>query len=74
MKLEVAGFRPRVIDDELHRILDDFRGFRHKFRHSYTYELDWERERLVAQQLPRALEMFRSQIGAFLESLDEDER
>jgi len=41
MKLEVPGFRPRVIDDSLYRLLDDFRAFRHKFRHSYAFELDW---------------------------------
>jgi hypothetical protein len=43
MKLAVPGFRPAVIDDELFTVLDDFRGFRHKFRHAYTFELDWDK-------------------------------
>jgi hypothetical protein len=34
MKLEIAGYRPSVIDEELYRLLDDFRGFRHVFRHN----------------------------------------
>lgn len=69
MTLEVPGFRPRVIDDELYRILDDFRAFRHKFRHSYSFELDWDRERMVARQFPKAQGMLRSQIMAFLGKL-----
>ena len=71
MTLDVPGFRPRVIDDELYRLLDDFRGFRHRFRHSYAFELDWERERAVALRLPRAAALFREQVGCFLENLKE---
>lgn len=71
MKLDVAGFRPRVIDDELYRVLDDFRAFRHKFRHSYSFELDWDRERLVALRFRPALKMLRTQINAFLAALPE---
>lgn len=29
MRLEIAGYRPAVINDELYRLLDDFRGFHH---------------------------------------------
>jgi hypothetical protein len=38
MKIEVAGYRPNVIDNELYLLLDDFRAFRHKFRHTYAFE------------------------------------
>lgn len=69
MRLEIPGFRPRVIDDELFRLLDDFRGFRHKFRQSYSFELDWEKERLVAQKLPKTMQLLRSQIDTFLAKL-----
>ncbi|MCF7985249.1 MAG: antitoxin [Thiohalocapsa sp.] len=34
MRLEVNGYRPAVIDDELYRLLNDFRGFRHVFRNA----------------------------------------
>jgi len=70
MKLEIPGYRPRVIDDELFMLLDDFRGFRHKFRHSYGFELDWEKERAVARRLPRTAALFRSRMGAFLDELE----
>jgi len=69
MKLEIPGYRPRVIDEELYRRLDDFRSFRHKFRHSYSFELDWEKERAVAVKLPETASMLRTQMAQFLESL-----
>ena len=71
MRLEVEGYRPAVIDDELFNLLNDFRGFRHVFRHSYTFELDWERERLVASRLPGTVALLEAQVEAFLVSLDE---
>ena len=69
MKLSIEGYRPAVIDDELYRLLEDFRGFRHVFRHSYSFELDWERERLVACKLDRATAMLHDQVEAFLSML-----
>ncbi len=70
MLLEVEGYRPRVIDEPLFRVLDDFRAFRHKFRHSYGFELDWERERLVVAKFKLAAEMLRLQVETFLGELD----
>ena len=66
MKLEIPAVRPAVIDEECFFLLDDFRGFRHKFRHSYTFDLDWERERLVAGKLQRTFCKFQEQITLFL--------
>lgn len=71
MQLEIPGFRPRVIEESLFRLLDEFRGFRHRFRHCYSFELDWERERLLAAKLPAAEAAFRSQIEAFLQRIGE---
>lgn len=71
MRLEIPGYRPAVIDDELYRLLDDFRGFRHVFRNCYSFELDWERERLVAGRLRRATALLQRQVNAFLECIDD---
>ena len=71
MKLTVPGYRPAVIDEELYRLLNDFRGFRHIFRHSYTFDLDWEKERLVAGKLTRTASLLRVQVEAFLAKLDD---
>jgi hypothetical protein len=70
MKIEVAGYRPKVIDDELFQLLDDFRAFRHKFRYAYTFELDWERERLVARKMIPAKALLDKQMQYFLDQLD----
>jgi len=74
MRLKVEGYRPAVIDEELYLLLDDFRGFRHKFCHSYTFELDWERERIVAGKFHKTSKMFRQQIEVFLQNLLEIDR
>jgi hypothetical protein len=71
MKLELPGYRPALIDEELYALLNDFRGFRHVFRHSYTFELDWERERLVASKLDRAASLLREQVEVFLGGLED---
>lgn len=71
MKMEIPGYRPRVIDDELYTQLDDFRAFRHKFRHTYAFELDWEREQIVARKLLPTSEILKKQINHFLDQIDE---
>ena len=71
MKIAVEGYRPKVIDDDLYRLLDDFRAFRHKFRHTYAFELDWEREQAVARKLLPAWAMLQKQIHAFVDHLDQ---
>ena len=70
MTIEVNGYRPAVIDDELYCLLDDFRAFRHKFRHSYAFELDWEKERMVAGKLVKTSCLFTEQIQQFVTDLD----
>jgi hypothetical protein len=73
MKLEVPGYRPKVINDELYTLLDDFRAFRHKFRHTYVFKLDWDREQLVARKFPKTASLLREQIPKFIKSLDKIE-
>lgn len=75
MKLDIESYRPALIDEELYVLLEDFRGFRHVFRHAYSFELDWERERLVARKLHRTASMLRDQVEEFfvlLAAMDED--
>ena len=70
MKLEVQGYRPKVIAEETYQFLNDFRGFRHRFRHAYSFELDWEREKVVARKLKRTWEMLQKDIEVFLHMLE----
>ena len=70
MRIEVKGYRPKVIDKKLFEMLDDFRAFRHRFRHTYAFELDWEREQIVARKLSPAKVLLEKQINDFLKHLD----
>ena len=70
MKLDVPEYRPRLLSEELYACLDDFRGFRHRFRHSYSFELDWEREKVVARKLEPAFKMLKDDLSKFLAKLD----
>jgi len=70
MKISVNGYRPPVINAELFLLLDDFRAFRHKFRHSYGFELDWEKESLLVNKFERTKKLFKTQITLFIKELD----
>ena len=74
MKLNISGYRPRVIDEKLFYLLNDFRGFRHIFRHSYTFELDWEKQRLIALKFNHTFSLLNEQIENFLQKLKEIEK
>ncbi len=39
----LEGIRPALFTDKSFRDLNELRGFRHAFRHAYTYGLDHER-------------------------------
>jgi len=70
MKIEVEDVRPVVISDELYRILDDIRAFRHVYRHIYDGELDWQKEKLVAEKFDKAVELLEIEIKEFCEFLE----
>ena len=69
MTLEIEGIRPRVISSQLYILLDDFLGFRHKFRHSYSFELDWSREKIVLDKFDQTYTYFINEIKDFLKVL-----
>lgn len=65
MKLDILEIRPAVISNNLYLILDEFRGFRHIFRHGYSFELDWEKEKLVADKFDKAVDLLKNEMGSF---------
>lgn len=71
MRLEIPGFRPAVIEADLYGMLEDLRRFRHVYRRTYDFELDWEKERAVAKRLQAAARLLREQVAAFLAKLDD---
>lgn len=66
MKLEIPGYRPRLIDEKTYTMLNEFRAFRHVFRHCYSFHLDWDRERLIARKYPELWPRFAEQVRDFL--------
>jgi len=70
MKLTIKDFRPAVINEELYLLLEDFRGFRHKFRYCYSFELDWERMKVVADKFEPAWKKLQLQLKDFMLELD----
>jgi len=75
MKLDIEEVRPAVISEELYEVLNDFRAFRHVFRNLYSFELDWQREKVVADRFDTAVDGLQKEIEdfiSFLQDLKED--
>ena len=72
MKIKIEDVRPAVISEELYLILvlDDFRAFRHVYRHIYDGKLDWQKEKLVANKFDKAVELLEKEINKFCDFLD----
>ncbi|MEJ5250927.1 MAG: hypothetical protein HPY54_07475 [Chthonomonadetes bacterium] len=74
MSIDVPTIRPRLVSPDSLKLLDDLRGFRHVFRHSYTYTLDpqrvaqlrqtvLDRWNVVQEDLTRFQQFLESQLG-----------
>jgi hypothetical protein len=71
MKLSIEGFRPAVIDEELFHLLNDFRMFRHVFRQAYTFDLNWQKELLLARKFNPTYILLDKQVRNFLHALED---
>lgn len=69
MQREIPGRRPAVIDQVLGARLLDYLQFRHRFRHIYGPDLDWDRLRPRVEGMPEVLRMLRDQLDRFLDAL-----
>jgi predicted nucleotidyltransferase len=66
METAAQGIRPAVIDHRLALRLLDYLRFRHLFRHSYGYELQWAKLRPLVDGLEDTLVTLRQQIEQFI--------
>jgi len=71
MVIAIEGIRPAVLSEKSFYELNEVRGFRHVFRHAYSYGLDDERVRhllhriiLAKQQIFDDIQNFRNSISA----------
>lgn len=69
METPAQGIRPAVIDRNLALRLVDLLRFRHLFRHSYGYELQWEKLQPLIEGLEETHQQLRGQIERFVESI-----
>jgi hypothetical protein len=62
MALEISGVRPAVLTDELVDDLKDYLEFRHFFRHSYSFYVEWNE---LNPKLAKLADTFRKLEEAF---------
>jgi hypothetical protein len=66
------GRRP-VLTPEMVSRLADYLGFRHFYRHSYSFHLEWDELKKLVMSLAEVWEHSRGEIQAFLEGLSLDD-
>jgi len=78
MHVEVPRIRPALLAKESFELLDELRGFRHLFRHAYTYPLDSEKLAQLKHKIEKKwgcvqldLQRFEAFLEKHLESLQE---
>jgi len=65
MILEIKGIRPARVSDKSFRHLDELRGFRHVFRHAYSYGMDDERILHLARKVREKKDYILKEINQF---------
>jgi uncharacterized protein YutE (UPF0331/DUF86 family) len=71
MLIEVPKMRPGVLSQDSFRMLDELRGFRHIFRHSYTYRLSPEKVAVLKRSLLDSWKNIEKDLGEFESFLQE---
>lgn len=66
MSLELQGLRPAVITAELASVLADYLEFRHFFRHSYGFDLEWDELKPKAVKLKLTFEKLEAALQQFV--------
>ena len=71
MRLDIPEVRPALIRQEKNfKNLDELRGFRHVFRHAYSYGLDDERVFFLVKRVLKAKDDILADIGRFRYEMD----
>ena len=70
----VEGVRPPVLHGETMNALGPYLGFRHFFRHSYTFEINWSKLRPLVENAESVLRKVKMDLETFLGELEYQER
>ena len=71
MTEEISTLRPALFSLETFPLLDELRGFRHWFRHAYSYEVEPEKLKIVIGKTTELREKYRTDVQQFLQQLSE---
>jgi len=63
---QASGARPALASQALRDRLDDYLGFRHVFRHAYTFDLEWEKMAGLVLQAEPKLAKLEADLDVFL--------
>lgn len=69
MTLDIEGVRPPLISKDLAAALDEFRAFRHFFRHAYSYEIDSKKIDLLFEKFELIVKKYKEDIRNFIDLL-----
>jgi hypothetical protein len=58
--------RSAVLSEEMKEQLLDYLGFRHFFRHAYSFHLEWEEMEILIKSMREVWQKFRSEILSFM--------
>ena len=67
---KATPIRNPVLPYELSAHLDEYMGFRHFYRHSYSFFLNWERLEILIKQLPGIWQQTKDEILHFLKEIE----
>jgi len=71
MASDVKGIRPPVIGSSLHAALDEYRRFRHAFRHMYFFDLEWERMAPLMEKAGSTCSQFEQSVRKMFSALSD---
>jgi hypothetical protein len=69
MSEPIPSLRPALLERELAARVDEYRRFRHAFRHMYYFDLDWPRLLPLIAGAPELLDAFEAAIDELLSRL-----
>lgn len=69
MESQIDGKRPAVVEHQLALRLHDYLRFRHLFRHTYGYELEWDKLHALVERLETTKNSLDQQLAKFILAL-----
>lgn len=71
MKIAIPEIRPKILSDHSFQVLGELMGFRHVFRHAYSYNLTPEKINLLKDKIIGNREKLNSEINSFKKFLED---